>query len=168
VRAEWRYDVPVPPLPDLRPVGPDDDEIYFAIFAAVRARELQLDALDAATQALLLRSQFVAQRDGYAQQFPHADEQLIFRAGAPIGWVIVDRTGASLHGIDIGLLPDEQSHGTGTAIIRALQGEAAAAGRDMTIAVQRFNVRALSLYDRLGFRLTGETPTHVTMVWRQE
>jgi ribosomal protein S18 acetylase RimI-like enzyme len=158
----------VPQLLDLRAVGPGDDEIYFAIFAAVRSRELQLDGLDAATQALLLRSQFAAQRHAFAQEFPGADEQLIVRDGVPIGWVIVDRAGAALHGIDIGLLPGEQGRGAGTAIIRALQSEASAGGRDMTISAQRFNVRALALYHRLGFRVTGETPTHVTMVWWNE
>ena len=152
---------------DLRNLEPGDEPTYFALYAAVRARELQIDALDATTRTSLLHSQFEAQRRGYRDQFPAADERLIVRDGVPIGWVIVDRSGDSLHGIDIGLLPDEQGRGAGTGIIRALQDEAASSERPMTISVQRFNARALALYDRLGFRRTAETPLHVMMMWRR-
>jgi ribosomal protein S18 acetylase RimI-like enzyme len=46
-----------------------------------------------------------------------------------------------------------------------LQDEAAAAGRPMVISVQRFNTRALALYNRLGFRQTAKTAVHVMMTW---
>ena len=73
-----------------------------------------------------------------------------------------------LHGIDIGLLPEHQSKGLGTHVIRALQHEAAAVGRCMVITVQRFNVRARHSTQAPGFRSTRETDTHVVMEWRQE
>lgn len=154
------------PVLTLRRFEPADDEIYFNLFMQVHARELRVEPLETIERTALLRSQFAAQRHGYREQFPNADERLIVRDGVPVGWVIVDRSGETLHGIDIGLLPDEQGKGAGTAIIRALQDEAAREGRDMTISVQRFNVRAVALYDRLGFCATAETPMHVTMAWR--
>ncbi len=154
-----------PPTLELRVLHPGDEKIYFALFAEVRARELRVEALEAGERLALLRSQFDAQRRGYREQFPDAHECLVVRDEVPIGWVIVDRSGRALHGIDIGFLPAEQGKGSGTAIIRALQDEAAAAGRPMVISVQRFNTRALALYNRLGFRQTAETAVHVMMTW---
>ena len=148
-------------------IGPDDEVVFFEIYSVVRAAELHLAAWDAASRAAVLRAQFEAQRRGYRDQYPDADERLILRDGAPVGWVIVDRSGTDLHGIDMALRPDEQGRGAGTAIIRSLQEEAASSGRSMTITVQRFNVRALALYLRLGFRATRETDLHIVMEWNR-
>ena len=114
----------------------------------------------------MLRMQFEAQRHAYRGEFPHAETRLILRDGLPIGWVIVDRSGRELHGIDIALLPDQQRQGVGTRVIQSLQAEAAAASRAMVITVQRRNFRALSLYRRLGFRAIRDTEAHIVMEWR--
>jgi GNAT superfamily N-acetyltransferase len=150
-----------------RPVTAADEAVLLALFGAVRAGELHLNGWEPSLRDRMLRTQFEAQRRGYREEFPAAVERLILHAGIPIGWVIVDASGRDLHGIDIGLLPEHQSKGVGTHVIRALQQEAAAEGRRMIITVQRFNVRARALYERLGFRSTSETDTHVVMEWRQ-
>jgi ribosomal protein S18 acetylase RimI-like enzyme len=149
-------------------VRAEDEAVLFALYRAVRAQELQLEHLAPALLAQLLRSQFEAQRRSYREQYPAADERLIVRDGAPIGWVIVDRSGADLHGIDIALISGQRSNGLGTQVIRALQEEAAADGRAMVITVQRFNVRAAALYARLGFRVATQTDLHIVMDWREE
>jgi ribosomal protein S18 acetylase RimI-like enzyme len=156
------------PVLTFRDVNGDDEPMLFELFAVVRADELQLDAWDPAQRAHVLRMQFDAQRSGHRQQYPAAMERLILRDEVPIGWVVVDRAGPDLHGIDIALLPRERSRGVGSQIIRSLQEEAAAEGRAMVITVQRFNVRALALYVRLGFRVVNETDLHIVMEWRRE
>jgi ribosomal protein S18 acetylase RimI-like enzyme len=148
-------------------VGAGDEAVFLALFSAVRAGELYLDGWEPALRDQVLRSQFEAQRRGYRDEFPAADERLILRAGIAIGWVIVDASGRDLHGIDIGLLPEYQGKGVGTHVIRALQLEAAAGGRRMVLTVQRFNVRARALYERLGFQVTRETDIHIVMEWRR-
>ena len=127
-----------------------------------------MDAWDPAQRDRVLRVQFAAQRRSYRQEFPKADERVILRDGSPIGWVVVDRSGAELHGIDIALVADQRSRGIGTMVIRALQDEAAADGRPMVITVLRSNVRALALYERLGFRPIRHTEVHTLMEWRRE
>jgi GNAT superfamily N-acetyltransferase len=146
-------------------IRPEDEAVFFDLFSLVRGAELQLDGWDPLLRDKMLRSQFEAQRYGYREQYPAADTRLILRDGAPIGWVIVDRSGRDLHGIDIALRPDEQSRGVGTQIIRQLQDEAAAGQRAMMITVQRFNPRAMALYARLGFRAIRESDLHVIMEW---
>jgi GNAT superfamily N-acetyltransferase len=149
-----------------RNLQPGDEAALFRLYAAVRSEELGMAGWEPELRDPLLRIQFDAQRGSYRAQYPDADERLIVRDGTPIGWVIVDRSGAGLHGIDIALLADERSRGIGTHVIQALQEEAAAANGPMAITVQRPNVRALALYRRLGFVEAGGTETHIVMEWR--
>jgi ribosomal protein S18 acetylase RimI-like enzyme len=149
-------------------VRSEDDGALFELYAAVRAEELQLGDWDPGSRDRLLRTQFEAQRRGYREQFPGADERLILDGDLPIGWIIVDRSGRELHGIDIALRFEDRCKGVGTQVIRALQEEAAAENRPMVLSVHRFNLRARALYERLGFRMLKETDLHIVMEWRPE
>ena len=94
-----------------------------------------------------------------------ADERVILRDGSPVGWIIVDRSGTELNGIDMALRSEERNRGVGTRVIRALQEEAAARSRAMVLSVLTLNLRALGLYVRLGFRAISKTDTHTIMEW---
>lgn len=147
-------------------VRPDDEAAFFQLFAAVRAEELRMEGWDPEVRNQTLRLQFEAQRRGYRQQYPSAQVRLILRAGAPVGWVTVDRSQASVHCVDIAVIAAERSKGVGTQVIRALQEEAAEAGRSVVLRVLRTNARALGLYVKLGFRGVGDTDLHTLMEWR--
>ena len=151
----------------LRDVRPEDEAGLFDLFAAVRAGELRMQEWEPALRGRILRMQFEAQRRTYRAEYPAADERLIELDGAPIGWVVVDRSRSELHGIDIALLEEKRGRGVGTRVIRALQEEAAAGNRPMVITVNRTNVQALALYARLGFRPVSETDLHMVMEWRR-
>jgi ribosomal protein S18 acetylase RimI-like enzyme len=144
-----------------------EEVALFRLYTAVRAEELGMQDWEPELRHQMLRLQFEAQRRGYREQFPAADECLILRDGSPVGWTIVDRSGPALHAIDIGLLSGERNRGVGTRVIRGLQQEAAAGNRPMVLSVLTLNVRALGLYVRLGFRAIGETDTHTIMEWRR-
>ena len=150
----------------LRDIGVDDDRLFFELYAAVRGEELGMEQWPRDQRDRILRLQLDAQRRSYRHQFPAADERLILRNGSPIGWVIVNHTSPELHGIDIALLAKDRSKGLGTAVIRALQREAAAGRKPMIITVQRRNVRAHALYARLGFKDVSQTDLYTIMVWR--
>lgn len=152
----------------LKPLDAGDEPVLFALFAVVRAEELAMASWEPAMRDQLLRIQFAAQWGAYRTEFPQADTRLITRDGSPIGWVIVDRSGSNLHGIDIAVLAAERRHGIGTQVIHALQQEAAAGGRPMVITVKRTNQRARVLYDRLGFSVTRENDVHLFMQWQKQ
>jgi ribosomal protein S18 acetylase RimI-like enzyme len=144
-----------------------DEAVLFELYTAVRAEALGMQDWDPELCNQILRFQFEAQRRGYRDQFPAADERLILRDGSPVGWIIIDRSGPELYGMDMALLSEERNKGVGTRVILALQEEAAAESRPMVIIVERLNVRALGLYVRLGFRVIRETDTHTVMEWRR-
>jgi ribosomal protein S18 acetylase RimI-like enzyme len=83
--------------------------------------------------------------------------------GAPAGRVVLARRGDAVHVADIALLPEHRGRGHGGALLRSIMD---GAGR-VTLTVQRGS-RALALYERLGFRVTEETPTDLRLEWRQE
>jgi len=154
--------------PEVKDIGPDEETTLFRLFSAVRSQELRMDHWDPGLRTRMLRLQFEAQRRGYREQWPNVCERLIVCDGAPVGWLIVDRSGLVLRGIDMAIVPESRSLGIGTRVIRALQAEAAGSARPFSIAVLRSNVRARELYLRLGFVVTGETDLHTLMEWRQD
>ena len=147
-------------------VSANEETVLFELYSAVRSVELGMQSWDAVLRNQILWFQFEAQKRGYRQQFPAADRRLILLNGSTVGWLIVDRSGSALHGIDIALVAEQRSHGLGTRVIKALQDEAAAEKRPFVITVQRTNHRATALYFRLGFRAIEETESHTLMEWR--
>ncbi len=138
----------------------------FALFSSVRSDELGMQGWDRQLRESILRIQFEARRRGYCEQFPAAEWRLIVRNGKSVGWVVVDRSGDALHGVDIAIVNEERSQGIGRIVIQTLKDEAAAGGRPFVISVQRANVRAAALYIRLGFRVMSEDDVHTLMEWR--
>ena len=146
----------------LRPVQPDDEEFLYELFCQSVGDEL--NALGAAQRDMILRMQFGAQLQTYSVEFPRAEHQIILLDDRVIGRVLVERTEAEHRGVDIALLPEYRSGGIGTMLIQALLDEAAGAGKPFRISVVRSNP-ALHLYERLGFKTTGESLTHFMLEW---
>jgi|SRR5450755_3121375 ribosomal protein S18 acetylase RimI-like enzyme len=142
-----------------------NDETLFALYSAVRSDELGMQRWDPSLRDQILGTQYEGQLRGYREQYPGAEWRLILRNGLPVGWVVVDRSGRALHGIDIALIASERSHGLGSQVIRELQSQAATEKRPFVITVQRTNDRAIALYVRLGFRVTGQSESHTFMEW---
>ena len=109
--------------------------------------------------------QFNAQRQSYAMQFPHLDQQVILRDQVPAGRLLVDRGEHDILLVDIALLPEHRNAGIGTTLIKALQAEAARAGKPLRLHVEFFNP-ARRLYERLGFARGGQNGIYVEMIWQ--
>jgi ribosomal protein S18 acetylase RimI-like enzyme len=135
---------------ELRPVEPGDEEFVYRVYASTRTEELAVVAWDDAAKDAFLRMQFAAQDRYYHDQMPDASYQVVLVYGVAAGRLYVDRRADEIHVIDIALLPEHRGHGLGTRLMREVLSEADAAGKRVTIYVERFN-RALSLYERLGF-----------------
>jgi predicted GNAT family acetyltransferase len=66
--------------------------------------------------------------------------------------------------VDIALVPEFRNAGIGTALLRDLLAEGAAAGKRVSIHVERFNP-ALRLYARLGFRQVEDKGVYLLLEW---
>jgi ribosomal protein S18 acetylase RimI-like enzyme len=134
---------------ELRPVGPADDELLFRIFASTRERELAVLALAGSDGEAFLRQQYAAQRASY-ERYPGRSDQVVLIAGEPAGRLFLARGEREIAVVDVALLPEHRGRGVGTALLRGVIDEAAAAGKRVRIHVERSNP-ALRLYRRLGF-----------------
>ncbi|KFE68249.1 GNAT family N-acetyltransferase [Hyalangium minutum] len=152
----------------LRPVSPSDDTFLFELYASTRA-ELAALGLGEAQRQLLLRVQWMAQRQGYQSRYPHSEHQLVLVEGRPVGRLWVAREPEELRLVDVSLLPSHRGSGVGTGLLRALQQEAATTGKPLRLSVARDNP-AQRLYARLGFTPVGGAETgvdpYLALEWR--
>ena len=149
----------------LRPVRPDDDAFLARVYGSSRADELAVTGWSEELKADFCRRQFDAQSAYYAANYPGASFQIIERDGWPVGRLYVDRWEREIRIVDITVLPEARGTGIGTKLLRDLQKEARAAGKSLTIHVERFN-RALQLYQRLGFQEIEDKGVYLLMEWK--
>jgi ribosomal protein S18 acetylase RimI-like enzyme len=152
------------PTLSLRPIAPVDTSFLARVYASSRAEELALTDWTDEQKEIFCRRQFDAQSVYYAATYPEASFQIIERNGEPIGRLYVARWEKEIRIVDITLLPEFRGSGLGTKLLRELQEEARVAGRSLTIHVERFN-RALTLYQRLGFREIENKGVYLLMEW---
>lgn len=111
-----------------------------------------------------LEAQYQERDAHYRRRCPQAEHVILVFRGARAGTALICRRPQEIRLMDLALLPAYRNLGLGTALIRTLQAEASAAHKSLRLQVTRTN-RARRLYERLGFVTTGETPTHLSMVW---
>jgi ribosomal protein S18 acetylase RimI-like enzyme len=105
---------------------------------------------DDAQKDAFLRSQFEAQDAWWHEHYAGASFDVVLVDGEPAGRLYVHRGDREIRIVDVALLPEHRGNGVGTSLLRDLLAEADAAGKSVTIHVERMNP-ALRLYERLGF-----------------
>ena len=135
---------------DRHPVQPGDRELLYRVYAGTRTEELAVVPWDDAEKDAFLRAQFEAQDRWYRENYPRASFEVIVIDGEPAGRLYVHRGAGEIRIVDIAFLPEHRGNGAGTALLRDILAEADAAGKRVTIHVERLNP-ALRLYERLGF-----------------
>lgn len=140
----------LPPDLSLRPATENDADFLFDVIKA--SMETYIDQIYGWNDA----RQYVY----FQRSFDPAEHQIIVYRGQDIGrWAIrVGETAVFLANIQ--LLPAYQGQGLGSTLIQALRQAAQEVGLDVSLQVLKSNPAALRLYERLGFRIMGETETH--------
>jgi ribosomal protein S18 acetylase RimI-like enzyme len=149
---------------ELRPVELDDDELLFRVYASTRAEELAVVPWDEAQKEAFLRAQFQAQNRWYREHYAGASFDAVLVDGEPCGRLYVYRGAAEIRIVDITLLPEHRGNGVGTSLLRGLLAEADAAGKCVSIHVERMNP-ALRLYERLGFSVVEDKGVYMLLEW---
>jgi ribosomal protein S18 acetylase RimI-like enzyme len=128
----------------LRPARSQDFDFCAAMYFAEMENIIRELKLDRAAQSAAFRQQW---------EFPQV--RIIVVDGADIGWLQSATRGDSLFLAQLFVDVSFQRRGIGTEVIHRLINEAARAGQAVTLDVVKINP-ALRLYERLGFRVTGE------------
>lgn len=141
---------------DLRPVAESEEAELFEIHrAAFRSHISQLWGWDERWQ----RSNFAAELASSTTSAIRLDARIV-------GYIQLRDEGNRIYVQNIALLPDFQSRGIGTRLMKELQTKAAARGVPLELGVFRTNGPARRFYERLGFERTRDTETHTQMSWK--
>jgi ribosomal protein S18 acetylase RimI-like enzyme len=146
----------------LRPVRDDDEPFLLALYATVRAPELEQVAWTDEQKAVFVRHQFDAQSTHWRENYHDTSFDVIERAGVPIGRLYVARWRDEIRVVDVALMPEHRGSGVGGALFRSLFEESDRTGRPVTIHVEIYNP-ARRLYERLGFVLKEEKGIYLLM-----
>jgi GNAT superfamily N-acetyltransferase len=140
--------------PRLRAATDADLPFLLRLYASTREEELAAVDWSSEQKEAFVRQQFEAQHAWYAEQYAPAGTSfdVVELDGEPVGRLYVARWPREVRIVDISLLPPWRGRGLGSRLLRELFAEADAAGKPVTIHVERFNP-ALRLYARLGFAL---------------
>jgi ribosomal protein S18 acetylase RimI-like enzyme len=148
---------------ELLPAEPADREFLYRVYASTRTEELAVVPWDEAQKEAFLRAQFEAQDRWYREHYTQATYEVIAVDGEPAGRLYLHRGESEIRIVDIALLPERRGNGVGTSLLRDLLAEADAAGKRVTIHVERLNP-ALRLYERLGFTVAEDKGVYLFLV----
>ena len=145
-----------------RPAVSSDEAFLRRVYAGTREEALSLTGWDDAAKEAFVAMQYEAQRRSYAAAYGQASFDVVLVDDEPAGRLYVARDDAEIRIVDIALLPEFRGAGVGTAILHDLMSEGAAAGKPVTLHVERFNP-AVDLYRRLGFTVVAEGDVHLLL-----
>jgi ribosomal protein S18 acetylase RimI-like enzyme len=136
------------------------------VYASTRADEMAVvTTMTDAQKAAFLAAQFQLQHSHYQKYYPEGDWLVTMRDGQDIGRLYIERWPSQHRIIDIAFLPEHRGQGYGEALLRDLMDEAAAAGKDVSIHVEKYNP-AMRLYRRLGFVTEEDKGVYDLMRWK--
>ena len=149
-----------------RPIREEDLEFLLRLYATTRAEEMAMvtDWTDEQKE-WFIRMQFQAQHAWYQEHYGDAQFDLILMDGAPAGRLYVHRREKEIRLVDISLAPELRGRGIGESLLRELMAEAEAAGKPLTIHVEKYNP-AMRLYLRLGFKPIEDRGPYDLMEWK--
>ena len=150
----------------LRPAELTDETFLETVYAETRRGELVVLNWSREQENDFFKMQFRLQNQSYKMQFPNADYSVVELNKIPIGCLIVERAG-KIRLVNIALLPEFRSRGIGELLLKQLQAEAQTADKPLTLNVLKTNDRAVNLYKRCGFAVTGSDEFYLAMQWQK-
>jgi ribosomal protein S18 acetylase RimI-like enzyme len=155
-------------LPDkvvLRPQTVADEALVLALYRSTRAEELAMLPWSEEQKSMFVDMQFRAQSAHFQTNYPGGRFDVIEIDGQAAGRFYVSREPTLIAIIDIVLAPEFRGQGVGTELVRAILDEARAAGKKVTLHVEKNNAGAARLYKRLGFVDTEDRGFYTYMEW---
>jgi len=151
-------------LISFRPIADTDEDLEFLykLYASTRAEEMAITGWNEEQKEEFLRMQFNLQHKQYMQSYKNATFEIILYNKAPAGRLYVDRRKDEMRIIDIALLPEFRRQGIGSKIMKDLIADADKKNLPLSLHMEHNNP-AVSLYQRLGFEIKGDTGVYFFM-----
>jgi len=146
-----------------RPVTDADQPLLARVYASTRKPDLTVMTAVQKAAVLLLESR--AQDAHFQKHYPQADRLVMMGGGHDIGRLYIARWPARHGIIDLTVLSEYRGRGAGEVVLRDLMDEAAAAGKDVSILVEKCSP-AMRLYRRLGFVTEEDKGGYDLMCWK--
>ena len=151
---------------ELRPVSESDNPFLLSVYASTREEELAQAEWQEGQKEMFLRWQFDLQRREYDARFPDAAYDVILVAGQTAGRIWVGEDEKQIRLLDIGLLPEFQNRGVGTALLHRLMDYARQSDKVLRHMVFMLNDNAKRFYERLGFVTIEDLGAYQHMEWK--
>ena len=145
--------------------APADEPAMRALYIRHRLPEFSALPMLEAAKLALVGGQFDMQRNSYRASHPDARFLALFAHGVVAGRLYLASVGADVLLLDILIAEDLRGAGVGRDLIEALKQGAFANGQGVLLHVDKTN-RARTLYERLGFRVTGDAEVSWAMAAR--
>ncbi|SRR6266404_3760713 len=146
-----------------RPATPADEPFLRQMIIASVAQELMAWTWPEAIRDHLLGVQYSGKVGALRANYPEASSEIILADGEPAGWIFLDETPESIHLCEIMVLVERRSQGIGATVLREVLAAADRAQKPVRLLVHTTNLRAIQLYERLGFQRTGGDEVQYTM-----
>lgn len=147
----------------LREATREDESFLLEVYAGTRMEELQETGWTDEQKLAFIRMQFLIRE----RSQPPVEDRIILLNGQPIGRMMVDRGETSIVLRDIAVLTEYRNAGVGSRLLQGLMKEAASAGKPIELHVLASSP-AVRLYERLGFRRSGDDGAYLEMKWVPE
>jgi ribosomal protein S18 acetylase RimI-like enzyme len=141
-----------------------DEPFLRQLYRSTREDELRIFGWTSEQQDLFVDLQYRGQSQTYSQAYPGGLHQIVMLAGEPIGRLFTNDDESALLLVDISLLAEHRNKGIGQHLMRGLLSQARSTNKPVRLRVRKLN-RARTLYERLGFRVTGDNGIYYEMVW---
>lgn len=149
----------------LQKICESDTAFLEQLYASTREEEMRIVPWTDKEKKDFLAFQFNAQHTYYQEQFKGADFNLVFHDNQPIGRLYTEKRADEIRIIDIALLPTHRGNGIGKSLMDSVLHEAKKESLPVRIHVEQHNP-AMHLYERLGFKKTGDTGVYFLMEWK--
>lgn len=150
---------------ELRPViSPEEEDFLQHLYGTTRDDIIHLPFDEAGKQAFILL-QYAARKKHYDEYYAGAEDYIILYDRERAGRFTVEFSKDDIRLVDIAILPEYRGRGIGTALVDDTKKISAETARPFTLHAIK-DSRALHLYERLGFRVIGETGIYNKLEWK--
>jgi ribosomal protein S18 acetylase RimI-like enzyme len=145
-----------------RPETPEDEPWLRELIVETVGQQLGADSWPEPMRSHLLGIQYTQRRSAVRLHYPEGESRIILADGAAAGWIYLADLPDEIRIAQIMVVAGYRSRGVGSEVIRRVAAGADAAGKPVRLLVDVMNVRAGSLYERLGFqRIGGDELQHL-------